>query len=76
MDYYEECIDIIGDVDVDSPEFEKRLDLVEEYLYAKFLAKEIIRRENIEEAREVARERAKFERSHMDEIGKPYLLFD
>lgn len=76
MNYLDECIDIIGDVDVDSPEFEKRLDLVEEYLYAKYLAREIILREDVEKAREVAREKAKFERSHMAEIGKPYLLFD
>ena len=66
MDYYEECRDIVGDISYGTPEFEKRLDLVEEYLYAKFLAKEIIRKENVEEAREVARKNAIADRLYME----------
>ena len=71
MDYYEECRDIVGDISYGTPEFEKRLDLIEEYLYAKFLAREIVLREDVEAAREVARERAKFGRDKIDFIVNP-----
>lgn len=59
MDYLDECMEILGDANYGSPEFWKKMDIFEEYLYAKFLKKEILFRRKLKCAIEMARIHAK-----------------
>ena len=60
-EYFSDCMEILGDTKCTDPEFQDKLALIEEYLYARYLEFLILVKQDVEVARKISRERAKQE---------------